>query len=161
LRKNSTARIMKYNIRKWTYDDFESIIDLGESMWHEGAYAHMTFDRDKVLKMFMTLMSTDKGIGFVAEKQGEIIGGIVVVINNYYFNNEKVANDLALYVDPKHRKSIFVPIRLINAATEWAKEQGAREFRPGSTVEIASDKVEKLYKFMKFKTVGHLFKKEL
>ena len=54
-----------------------------------------------------------------------------------------------------------MPIRLIKAATEWAKEQGAKEFCPASSVAIASDKVEKLYKFMKFEQVGHLFKKRL
>jgi hypothetical protein len=152
---------MTYKIRKWCYNDFDILLDLGETMWSEGAYADMTFDREKVKKTFTTLLSTGKGVGFVAEKQDKIIGGVVVYITKYFFNDEKMCSDLALYVDPKERKSIFVPIRLINAATEWAKEQGAREFRPGSTVEIASDKVEKLYKFMKFETVGHLFKKRL
>ena len=152
---------MTYKIRKWSYDDFDTILDLGETMWQEGAYAEMTFDRHKVKNTFNKLLSTGKGIGFVAERDSKIIGGIVIYVSEYFFNREKVCSDLALYVDPNERKSIFVPIRLINAATEWAKEQGAREFRPGSTVELASDRVEKLYKFMKFKTVGHLFKKEL
>jgi hypothetical protein len=46
-------------------------------------------------------------------------------------------------------------------AEEWAKEKGAKEFCPASSMALSSDKVEKLYNFMKFKTVGHLFKKRL
>lgn len=152
---------MSYKIRKWEVNDFEPLLDLAECMWQEGAYAHLKFSREKLLKNFVHMISTDKGMGWIAEKEKQIIGAMIVHLTTYAFSDEILCNDLALYVHPKERKSIFVPIRLIKAATEWAKEQGAKEFCPASSVAIASDKVEKLYKFMKFERVGHLFKKRL
>ena len=152
---------MSYKIRKWEVKDFEPLLDLAETMWQEGAYAHLQFNRAKLLKTFVHLISTDKGMGWIAEREKQIIGAMIVHLTTYVFSDEKLCNDLALYVHPKERKSIFVPIRLIKLATEWAKEQGAKEFCPASSVAIASDKVEKLYKFMKFERVGHLFKKRL
>ena len=41
-------------------------------------------------------------------------------------------------------------MQLVKKAEAWAKERGAREFCPASSMAIASDKVEKLYNFMKF-----------
>jgi len=152
---------MSYKIRKWQEADIETLLDLATEMWQEGAYNHLKFDRVKLHNTFNVLYSTEKGMAFVAEKEKQIIGAMIVHLTTYVFSDELLCNDLALYVHPQHRKSIFVPIRLIKAATEWAKEKGAKEFCPASSVAIASDKVEKLYRFMKFDTVGHLFKKRL
>ena len=122
---------------------------------------------NKMRTLDFLLANPSKGMGWVATTESQntagqkIIGTIIVHLTKYIFSDQVLCNDLALYVDPKERKSIFVPIRLIKTATEWAKEMGAKEFCPASSVAVASDKVEKLYKFMKFETVGHLFKKRL
>tara|TARA_R100001594_G_scaffold95562_1_gene129898 strand:- start:127 stop:588 length:462 start_codon:yes stop_codon:yes gene_type:complete len=153
---------MTYKIRKWEKQDTYPLLDLAETMWAEGAYNHLQFSKTKLKKTFDFLLANPhKGMGWVAVKDGRIIGTMIVHLTKYIFSDEILCNDLALYVDPKERKSIFVPIRLIKTATEWAKEMGAKEFCPASSVAVASDKVEKLYKFMKFETVGHLFKKRL
>ena len=152
---------MSYKIRRWELEDVDPLLDLASTMWQEGAYSYLKFNKQKLKKNFLLLLATEKGMGWVAEKEQRIIGAMIVQLTSYIFSDELLCADLALYVDPKERKSIFVPIKLINAATAWAKEQGAKEFCPASSVAIASDKVEKLYRFMKFETVGHLFKKRL
>lgn len=147
-------------IRPMTARDIEPMIAMGKTMWKEGAYSYLTFSEEKCRKLgnFM-LANPDKMAGWVADDDGKIIGMMLVVLNKFYFCDDVICNDLLLFVDPKHRKKLLVPIKLIQKATQWAKDNGAKEFCPGSSVAIASDKVAKLYKFMKFETVGHLFKK--
>lgn len=153
---------MTYKIRKWEKQDTPSLLDIGETMWAEGAYNHLKFSKTKLKKTLDFIYANPhKGMGWVAVKDGKIIGTMIVHLTSYFFSNEILCNDLALYVYPNERKSAFVPIRLIKTATNWAKEMGAKEFCPASSVAVASDKVEKLYRFMKFETVGHLFKKRL
>lgn len=153
---------MSYSIRRMEQQDIKPMIDLGESMWSEGAYSYLPYSKSKCEKLGeFIIRNPNVAAGWVAVKQSKIIGMIIVSINKMYFCDEKICNDLLLYVDPKERKSVFVPIKLINKATEWAKEQGAVEFCPASSVAIASDRVAKLYKFLKFDNVGNLFKKRL
>ena len=82
-------------------------------------------------------------------------------LTKYFFSDDIFCHDLMLFVDPYKRKSIKVPVKLINLATEWAKEKGAKEFRPASSVDVQTEKVKKLYNFMKFETVGNVFRKRL
>ena len=132
-------------------------------MLKESVYKFLPYSKEKTKKLGEWIIANpEKAQGFVAvDHEGNIIGMMLVHITKYFFCDEKLCNDLLLYVDPAKRSSITVPIRLIRSATDWARAQGAREFCPGSSVAIASDRVEKLYNFMKFETVGHLFKMRL
>jgi len=148
--------------RKWQRKDFEKMIKLGEKMWKEGAYKNLTFSAEKLRKLGDSLIDKpDKGMGFVAIDNDEVIGMMIVYLRNYFFSDDVFCHDLMLFVDPYKRKSIKVPVRLINMATDWAREKGAKEFRPASSVGVEKEKVAKLYKFMKFENVGYVFRKEL
>jgi hypothetical protein len=148
--------------RKWQREDFEKMIKLGEKMWKEGAYKNLTFSAEKLRKLGDNLIDKpDKGMGFVAIDNDEVIGMMIVYLRNYFFSDDVFCHDLMLFVDPYKRKSIKVPVRLINMATDWAREKGAKEFRPASSVGVEKEKVAKLYNFMKFENVGYVFRKEL
>jgi hypothetical protein len=148
--------------RKWQRQDFEKMIKLGEKMWKEGAYKNLTFSAEKLRKLGDSLIDKpDKGMGFVAIDNDEVIGMMIVYLRNYFFSDDVFCHDLMLFVDPYKRKSIKVPVRLINMATDWAREKGAKEFRPASSVGVEKEKVAKLYNFMKFENVGYVFRKEL
>jgi hypothetical protein len=148
--------------RKWQRKDFEKMIKLGEKMWKEGAYKNLTFSAEKLRKLGDNLIDKpDKGMGFVAIDNDEVIGMMIVYLRNYFFSDDVFCHDLLLFVDPYKRKSIKVPVRLINMATDWAREKGAKEFRPASSVGVEKEKVAKLYNFMKFENVGYVFRKEL
>jgi len=147
-------------IREWDKKDLETILDLGTLMWKEGAYSYLDFDRQKAKATLNYLMENPFiGMGWVAEKDGKIVGGMVVHLTKFFFSDQMICNDLALYIDPKERTSLRVPIRLIKKAEEWAKLKGAKEFCPASSVQLKSESVAKLYEFLKFDKVGHLFKK--
>lgn len=148
-------------VRKWKKEDFKDMIKLGEKMCNEGAYKNVSYNKKKLETMANKLIDNDKGMGFVAIDNNEIIGMMIVYLRNYFFSDDVFCHDLLLYVDPYKRKSIKVPLKLINMATEWAKEKGAKEFRPASSVGVEKEKVAKLYNFMKFENVGYVFRKEL
>ena len=148
--------------RKWKKEDFKQMIDLGEKMWREGAYKNISFSKDKLEKMGNKLIDKPNlAMGFVAKDNDKLIGMIIVYLKSYFFSDDVFCHDLMLFVDPEKRKNIKVPIKLINMALDWAKEKGAKEFRPASSVGVQTKKVEKLYNFMKFETVGNVFRKEL
>jgi len=148
-------------VRKWKKEDFKDMINLGEKMCNEGAYKNVSYSKKKLETMANKLIDNDKGMGFVAIDDNEIIGMMIVYLRNYFFSDDVFCHDLLLYVDPYKRKSIKVPVKLINMATEWAKEKGDKEFRPASSVGVEKEKVAKLYNFMKFENVGYVFRKEL
>ena len=100
-------------------------------------------------------------MGFVAIENNKIIGAIVVMLSKYFFSNEIFCFDLGLFINPKYRKSIKTPAKLIKVAGDWGKKKGAKEFRPASSVGVRIDKIEKFYNFLKFKTVGNVFSKRL
>jgi hypothetical protein len=148
-------------IRQWKKEDFKDMIELGEKMANEGTYKNISYSKTKLEKMANSLIDNDKGMGFVAIDNNKIIGMMIVYLRNYFFSDDVFCHDLLLYVDPDKRKSIKVPVKLINMATDWAKEKGAKEFRPASSVGIEKEKVAKLYNFMKFENIGYVFRKEL
>ena len=149
-------------IRQWEKKDLDQIIELGTLMWKEGAYNYLSFDERKTRDTINYLMDNPFiGMGWVAEKDNKIIGGIIVHLTKFFFSEEMTCSDLALYIDPKERTSLRIPIQLIKKAEEWAKIKGAKEFCPASSVRIKSESVAKLYEFLKYDKVGHLFKKRL
>lgn len=151
-----------YQIRKFTAEDIKPMIDLGEKMYKEGAYNGLSYSKEKCQKLGEYILNNEhKTAGWVATQDGQIIGMMLVQLTSYFFSDDKMASDLLLYVDPNKRKSLRVAIRLINTATDWAKSKGAKEFRPGSSVGVETQRVEKLYNFMKFETIGNVFRKEL
>ena len=117
--------------RKWEKKDFEQMIDLGEKMWKESTYKTISFSRERLQKLGDHLIERpEKGMGFVAIDEDKIIGMIIVHLTKYFFSDDIFCHDLMLFVDPYKRKSIRVPVKLINLATEWAKEKGAKDNTP-------------------------------
>ena len=149
-------------IREYELEDVKEIVELGELMHKEGAYNFLPYAKSKLYELGKKFKQTDYGNAWIAiNEENKIIGMYVAFITEYFFCYEKIAQDFLLYVDPKYRNNSKIAIKLIKMAEEWAKEKGAKEFCPASSMAIASDKVEKLYNFMKFETVGNLFKKRL
>mgnify|MGYP003644420833 FL=1 len=149
-------------IRQWQRKDFPQMIELGDKMHQEGGYKNLSYSKEKLKKFADVLIDKpEKAMGFVAVEDDVVIGMMIVHLSRYFFGDDLFCFDLLLYVAPEKRKSVRVPIRLINASTDWAREKGCKEFRPGSSVGIKSAKVEKLYNFMKFETIGNVFTKRL
>ena len=151
---------MESTIREYELTDIEQMVELGAMMHKEGAYSFLPYSKTKCRELGKKFKLLDYGNMWVAESNGKIVGMYVAFITEYFFCYEKICQDFLLYVHPDYRKST-IAIRLIKKAEEWARERGAKEFCPASSMSISSGRLEKLYNFMKFKTVGNLFKKRL
>jgi|TARA_Y100000296_G_scaffold44110_1_gene50569 GNAT superfamily N-acetyltransferase len=147
-------------IREYELEDVKEMVELGELMHKEGAYSFLPYSKAKLRELGKRFKQTDYGNAWVAIADGKVIGMYVAFITEYFFCYEKIAQDFLLYIHPDHRKGT-IAIRLVKKAEEWARERGAKEFCPASSMAISSGRLEKLYNFMKFKTVGHIFKKRL
>ena len=147
--------------KEYELEDVEQMVELGAKMHKEGAYNFLPYSKVKTRELGKKFKDWQYGNMWVAESDGKIIGMYIAFITEYFFCYEKICQDFLLYVDPKYRNNSKIAIKLIKMAEEWAKEKGAKEFCPASSMALSSDKVEKLYNFMKFETVGHLFKKRL
>ena len=139
-------------IREYELEDIKEMAELGEMMHKEGAYSFLPYSKSKCRELGKKFKNWDYGNMWVAESDGKIIGMYIAVITEYYFCYEKLAQDMLLYVHPDHRKGT-IAIRVVYKAEEWARERGAKEFCPASSMAMSSGRLEKLFNFMKFKTV--------
>ena len=84
-------------IRRWEKKDLDRIVELGAKMWQEGSYSYLLFDERKTKETLNYLMDNPFiGMGWVAEKDGKIIGGIIVHLTKFFFSEQLICNDLAL-----------------------------------------------------------------
>jgi GNAT superfamily N-acetyltransferase len=149
-------------IREYNLDDVKDMINLGYMMHQEGAYKFLPYAPEKLKLLAESFKKNKQGNMWVGLYENKIIGMYIAFVSEYFFCYEKIASDLLLYVHPDYRKKCpSMAIRLIKKAEEWARQQKAIEFCPASSVGISIGKVAKLYNFLKYDTVGNLFKKRL
>ena len=60
---------------------------------------------------------------FVAERAGEVIGGLGIAKYQLHFSDDPMAMELFWWIAPEHRKGLD-GVRLKNKAHEWAKGAG-------------------------------------
>lgn len=141
-------------IRPATPDDLPRLLELGAAMHAESRFRTVAFSRGKVEKLLGNLMQ-GAGCVLVAERDGEIIGGFAGGLTPYYFSEELMATDLALFVSSDRRGGIAA-VALIRSFIEWAYEHGAREVLLGTNFGEDSPANE-LYRRIGLQQVGNLF----
>lgn len=152
-----------YSIQEYLEEDVEEMIALGARMHQEGAYHFLPYQPERLRQLDREIRAQNRqwGNGWTAKYQGKIIGMYVAYINYYFFCNEKIGSDYFFYVSPDYRNRWpMMAVKLVKQAERWARQQGCREFSPATSVMI-EPKVSKLYEFLKYNTVGNLFKKKL
>jgi GNAT superfamily N-acetyltransferase len=141
-------------IRPATEADLPRLIELGEAMHAESRFRDVAFNREKVERLLGNLM-LGAGCVMVAERDGEIIGGFAGGLTAYYFSDDLMATDLALFVSSDRRGGIAA-VALVRSFIEWAHERGAREVLLGTNFGNDSPANE-LYARIGLKQVGNLF----
>ena len=148
-------------IRAPTHKDIENILDLGEEMYAESAYAFLPYDRDKVRGLIVDYIEDSvTRCGLVAEVDGVIVGMIGGCLVDYYFCNETLVSDEVLFVRPDRRGGVTA-MRLIRGLQEWARGRGARELCLGISTNVGVEATGKLYERLGFTRVGGIYKKIL
>ena len=89
----------------------------------------------------------------VIESNGDIKGAFIGLLVPSWFGKDKIAVDLAWYVEEENRG--IDSIRLVKNFVQWAKDKGAKQVRPG--VSTANEAGCSIYRRLGFKDVGASF----
>jgi GNAT superfamily N-acetyltransferase len=141
-------------IRPATEADLPRLIELGEAMHAESRYCSMQFDTEKVGALLAGLLKT--GFVIVSVKDGRIIGGFVGMISEHWFSREKLATDLALFIEPDARGGTTA-WRLVDAFLDWAHLNGAKCIDIGVNTGVHTDRTAQLYERLGGQRVGLLY----
>lgn len=142
-------------------DDLDRLVELGERMHGEGAFAFLPFDREKVRRFAARYVSgAPDRLGLAAEIDGRIVGMFAGNLSEYFFCQEKIACDALLYVEPEFRGASAAG-RLIRAFRAWAIERGAREVCLGTSNQVQTEAAGRFYEVLGFKKAGGVYKERL
>jgi GNAT superfamily N-acetyltransferase len=153
-------------IRKAVEADIPTLVELGRRLHDESPhFVRYEYSSEKVAALARrlivgeSLLSPPPGGVLVAELEGRIVGMIVGLVIEHFFGSSRFATDLTFYVAPEHRGG-STAVRLIRAFEEWARENGAQYFVPGTSTEIQPERTLELYKHLGYRLSGYVMTKE-
>jgi predicted N-acetyltransferase YhbS len=128
-------------IRPATPEDLDALSEMGEHFFGYSAFSKFApFDRNAAraaiarLASGGTLLAPSSSAVLVADQDGEIVGGIVGMVNPLWFNPSiRAATELAWWVAEEHRHG-RAAIMLYRAFEQWAESMG-------TTIIVMSDLV--------------------
>lgn len=143
-------------IRPATHADIHKIIALAEAMHGESRYAAHPWDTRKVGDLVRGLVESPDGFAMVAERDGELIGGMLAVVAfAFYSSVTRVAEDFGIFVLPGKRGGL-AGSQLLEAYLDWARGKGAIP-RAGITTGIAPEQTARLFAAHGFTAVGTIY----
>lgn len=142
-------------VRPATRADLPQILPLGKLMHAESRYSSVPFSPIKVSATFAALID-GQGCVFVAEKDGEIIGGIAGFLGPVWFGIDQTLMELTLFLKPECRGGTLAA-RLIKAFVAFGREQGCTLIQSGVVSGVEQERTEKLYQRLGGKLHGSLY----
>lgn len=146
-------------IRPARHDDIPRLVELGAIMHATTCFSHLEYSTDRT-GSFLASLIDGLGVVFVAEVNGEVVGGMPGAVTEQWFNNDLVAYEYCLFVEPGKRQGI-IAMRLLLAFQEWAKIKGAKTIHLGITTGVNVEGTARLYKRLGYEYSGPLLKMEL
>lgn len=104
------------------HDDVPALVAMAGHMHAESRYRYTQLSPGKVERQIRHLL--EGGRVFVADRDGEIVGGVMGILTSWWFSDDPVIFDFALYVAPEFRRQGVARL-LIYAMQQWAQEVGA------------------------------------
>lgn len=112
-------------IRVATVSDRERIVEMGARFVAESQYGgFFRMSEQAVSATVERVLDSDDGTILVLDMGGSLVGMIVMVIYTHPFSGDRVASELAWWVDSGSRAS-GGGVRLLRAAETWARDRDA------------------------------------
>lgn len=143
-----------------TKGDLGPLVTLAIEMHEESAYRDLPFNYYKLSELLKLVVDNPKTYcGFKCVRGEEMIGFFGGFIAPYFFADEKIAYDLALFVTKEHRGSTAA-VRLIQAYERWARDAGASQIQLGVTTGVQEERTVKLFERLGYNHCGRVLKKD-
>jgi RimJ/RimL family protein N-acetyltransferase len=140
------------DIRIATLADMGAMVNMGAVMHAESPrFSRYTFLPDRLSQSLQWVMD-GHGRVWLAEQDGEVVGGFIAVVHQHYVCDLTHLSDLALYVYPQHRNGTTA-VRLIKTFLAWAKEINAEPTISLNT-DIAPERTARLMQALGAKQSG-------
>ena len=140
-------------MRPATIDDIPQCLSMGEDMHKESRYRNLSWNPEKVEKLFEKIMESPNGIFLVTENGNGLTGFLFGAVTTYYFGDDKYAFEYVLYVKPGNRGSRCAA-ELTKGYIEKAKSLGAKEEHIENTTMVETERTEKFFERMGFHRTG-------
>lgn len=146
-------------IRSAKHSDVPRLIELGTMLHQISSYSTMAFCPEKSAAFLHELIN-GQGVVFVAEVNGEVVGGMAGAVIDQWFSNDLIAYDYSLFVEPTKRNGV-IAIRLIQTFKEWAKLKGAKQIYMGIGTGVSVEGTTRLYESQGLRNIGPLLMMEI
>lgn len=146
-------------IRLATPADAEELLLLGRRMRDEGPnFLKLDFSTEKAAMVIERLIANN-GI-LVACKSETIVGLLAFVVIEHLWGHDKIASDVAIFVDPAHRGCTAF-LRLVRAFEATAAERGVKMLELGVSAGIDNGKTAKMFTALGYYDHGIGMRKEV
>lgn len=144
-------------LRLATVEDTPTLLEMTKHFISWTPYSHYPVDDEKLLEIIHSCFDYSKNIIFVyTTDEDEVQGMLAATTNEFLFNRERIASEMAWWVEPAYRGRGG---RLLKAAFEhWAKHMGAKYAHMAS---LNTPKVDALYIRDGYRQTECTFVKEL
>jgi GNAT superfamily N-acetyltransferase len=147
-------------IRNATHSDVATLIRLGGELHQESSFASTRWNPEKAERAVRNLIDNEQ-FCIVYERDGKIAGFMGGYATQPWYSDDLIAADLSLYITPGFRGSGMAAVRMIKAFTDWAKDAGVTQIRPGVSTGVIGSAAERLYQSLGYSRSGCLFVMEV
>lgn len=138
-------------VRQANLGDLYQLMDIAEAMHHESPrYSALEFSKEKMQALYIKLIEQDNCLMLVADKDGEVVGGLGGAISEGWFTTDLIASEFGVFLIPEHRGGITAA-RMIKQFIDWAKWNGAKMINLGISTGIHTEETAKLYRSLGLK----------
>lgn len=145
-------------IRPATEQDIPRLMELGALMHAESRFRTVEIVPAKLEQTLRAVIA--QGGAFVAEQDGVVIGGFLGVVTEYFFSHERMACDLAIFVEPDRRGGI-VAAGLIRTFRTWAARQGVKHLELGVSTGVHAEQTGALFERLGLTRQGALYTEDI
>lgn len=127
--------------------DIPRFVDLCYNFHQNSPFKDLSFNKEKVEALAISIIKGDKTgsvVITIADDNHLLQGYIVGVTSETPFGNEKVALELAWWVEPEHRGS-RKSYELLLAYKEWAKKVNCNIVQTGFLEGFSPESLDKVY----------------
>ena len=154
---------MKAVVRPYHRQDVHQCMQIAKTFQENSTFSKSGWNNEKFFSLSNYALQDDSDVfAYVVDIDSRVIGAFVGNISEYYFSNEKLAQDLVVIFLPEYKKDSHMYLDIIIPKfEEWAKSKGAVETCILSSTALKRNIYKDYLKSKDYKDVGFIMKKEI